>query len=147
MHRFRLVHKNQLNNLNFESYWLVDLKFRAPDWSKFKLFGQIYCRFGRNRNLCSTLVQTTLVLIHFSMNWSKEKVSAKVVILQREMFFFAKKCISFLIKMRKMDRRGNFRTLTTLPISYHHQHTWIHYRDLDLLCKHDMASIPIFFTE
>ena len=61
MHRFRLVSKIQLNNLNFESYWLVDLKFRAPDWSKFKLFGQIYCRFGRNRNLCSALVETTVV--------------------------------------------------------------------------------------
>ena len=33
MHRFRLVYKIQLNNLNFESYWLVDLNFRAPDWS------------------------------------------------------------------------------------------------------------------
>ena len=60
MHRFRLVYKLQLNNLNFERYWLVDLNFRAPDWSKFKLLGQIYCRFRRNRNLCSTLVQTTL---------------------------------------------------------------------------------------
>ena len=59
MHRFRLVYKIQLSNLNFESYWLVDLNFRAPDWSKFKLFGQIYCRFGRNRKLCSTLFQTT----------------------------------------------------------------------------------------
>ena len=57
MHRFRLVHKNQLNNLNFESYWLVDLKFRAPDWSKFKLFSRIYDWFGCNRNLCSTLTK------------------------------------------------------------------------------------------
>ena len=64
MHRFWLVYKIQLNNLNFESYWLVDLNFRAPDWSKFKLFGQIYCRFGRNKNLCSTLVQTTLISSH-----------------------------------------------------------------------------------
>ena len=64
MHRFRLVHKNQLNNLNFKSYWLVDLKFRAPDWSKFKLFGRIYDWFGRNRNLCSTLVQTNLANTH-----------------------------------------------------------------------------------
>ena len=67
MHRFQLVYKIQLNNLNFESYWLVDLNFRAPDWQKFKLIGgQIYCRFGRNRNLCSTLVQTTLLQINIS---------------------------------------------------------------------------------
>ena len=45
MHRFQLVNKIlQLNTLNFENYWLVDLNFRAPDWPKFKLFSQIYCR-------------------------------------------------------------------------------------------------------
>ena len=60
MHRFRLVYKNQLNNLNFESYWLVDLKLTAPDWSKFKLFGQIWSKFGCNRNLWTTIVQITL---------------------------------------------------------------------------------------
>ena len=76
MHRFQLVYKIQLNNLNFESYWLVDLNFRAPDCLKFKLFGQIYYRFGRNRNLCSTLVQTTLVLSNKSVPLGKiEKVN------------------------------------------------------------------------
>ena len=69
IHRFRLLHKIQLNNLNFESYWLVDLKFRAPDWSKFKLFQRICCKFVGNRNLCTALNQTTLVFLLCLVNW------------------------------------------------------------------------------
>ena len=107
MHRFRLVHKNQLNNLNFESYWLVHLKFRAPDWSKFKLFGRIYDWFSCNRNLCSTLVQTTLI--------SPDFLSVMSSIIKKNDVFWLFACMHYIqrVKLLSLSCPGSLHAITS----------------------------------